>query len=337
MAQQKRFGPRWLAALLCFVGLAAHAQTDYSAYGVADFSYGRFEPSGLYREYRVNSNSLTASFAGVNLKHGLENGLTPGITLETFVRFQTLQTGRSDRDPLLSRNAFVSLNHRDYGLLRVGRLQTSLFNITSRFNALQNSVGFSPAVRHIFASGNLEGVQGDFYWNRAVGYTSPTLSGITADLMYSQGNQDEHGDQASASVVMSRGLLAMSLATQRVHFNDGIADPTDESTWQLGAAYNFGVSRAFGQFTQTRDKGLDVNSKTMTGGVSIPVRSGSVLVQVASTKATGPAVDRKHTSFSAAYVYEYDSVTDVYLIGMDDRVVGQTQGQSAAIGVRYRF
>jgi hypothetical protein len=36
-------------------------------------------------------------------------------------------------------------------------------------------------------------------------------------------------------------------------------------------------------------------------------------------------------------VYPYDSVIDLYVIGMDDRVRGQTRGVSAAVGVRYRF
>ena len=43
---------KWVRGLLAAFGLlgvasAAHAQLDYSAYGVADFSYGRFEPSGF--------------------------------------------------------------------------------------------------------------------------------------------------------------------------------------------------------------------------------------------------------------------------------------------------
>ena len=131
----------------------AQAQLDHSFYGVADLSWGRFEPSGLYRQHRFNSNSLTASFIGATGSYGFENGVTAGVTLETFYRFQDLRTGRNDHDPLLSRNAFVSLTHRDWGQVRAGRLQTLLFNTTARFNALGNSVGCSPAVRHLFAAG----------------------------------------------------------------------------------------------------------------------------------------------------------------------------------------
>ena len=324
------------AALLFSVTLNASAETNYSYYGVLDVSYGRFEPSGFYRVNRFNSNSMTASFVGVNVNHPFENGWTPGVTLETFFRVEDFKSGRRDSDPLLSRKAFVSLAS-EYGTLNVGRLQTFLFDTTTRFNALGNSVAFSPAVRHIFASGNLEGVQGDFYWNRAVSYVSPTWEGVTANLMYGEGPSDRRGDLAGTSIVVSRGLFAAALSAQRVYINDGIKDPTLESTWQLGSTYNFGFARVFGQYTQTNDEGLDVTSKISSAGVAVPLGPGTVQLQAAYTTVFGPAVDRKHTSVSAAYLYPYDSLTDLYIVGMDDRVRGQTKGISVAAGVRLRF
>ncbi|CAN5909060.1 porin [soil metagenome] len=325
-----------LAGTALFAATAAQAQTDYSAYGVIDFSYGRFETSGALPENRFNSNSMTASFVGVNLKRGFDDGWTPGITLESFVRFQDFQGGRRDSDPFLSRKAFVSLAS-NYGTISIGRLQTLLFDATTRFNALGNSVSFSPALRHVFLSGNLEGVQGDFYWNRAVGYASPNWEGVTVNVMYGQGPNAQRGDYGGATVIYSKGLFAAEVSVQRVHVNDGFTDPTIESTWQLGATYNFGWARAFGLYTQTRDRGLDVRSKLTSAGVTVPLGPGTVQAQAGYTTAVGPAVDRKHTTVSAAYVYPYDSVTDIYLVGMDDRVRGQTKGGSVAFGVRWRF
>ena len=324
------------ASLLLANAPGANAEANYSYYGVLDVSYGRFEPSGFYRVHRFNSNSMTASFAGVNANYAFENGFTPGITLETFFRVEDFRTGRRDSDPLLSRRAFVSLGSK-YGTLNAGRLQTFLFDTTTRFNALGNSVAFSPAVRHIFASGNLEGVQGDFFWNRAVSYISPTWEGVTASVMYGEGPAERRGNLAGTSIVVSRGLFAAALSAQRVHVDDGINDPTAESTWQLGSTYNFGFARVFGQYTLTNDQGLDVRSKIASAGVAVPLGPGTVQVQAASTTTAGPAVDRKHTTVSAAYVYPYDSLTDFYIVGMDDRVSGQTIGISIATGVRLRF
>lgn len=324
------------AVALFFVVLAAHAQTDYRVYGVLDFSYGRFEPSGLVPEHRFNSNSLTASFVGAEVKHGLEGGWTPGITLESFVRFQDFKGGRRDDDPLFSRNAFASLA-TPYGTMRVGRLQTFLFDTTARFNALGNSVVFSPAMRHVFTSGNLDGVQGDFYWDRAVSYVSPSVQGVTTSLMYGQGPSERRGDYSAASAVFSRGLFAAALSWQRVHVNDGIEDPTIESTWQLGATYNFGFARLFGLYTQTQDRGLEVRSRISSVGAAVPVGPGTVELQGGYTTATGPAVDRRHTSVAAAYVYAYNSLTDLYVVGIEDRVRLQTRGRSLAAGIRFRF
>lgn len=328
---------RAAATLLLALGAgAAQAQLDYSAYGVLDLSYGRFEPSGLVREHRFNSNSLTASFVGVEAKYGLDGGFTPGINLETFLRFQDGATGRTSADPLFSRKAFASLAS-PYGTLNVGRLQTLLFDTTTRFNALGNSTGFSPAIRHVFLSGNLEGVQGDFYWNKAASYISPNLEGVTASVMYALRATKQDGDLLGTSVVYSRGLFAAAVSAQRVHFNNGIDDRTQETTWQLGATYNFGWARVFGLYTTMDDDGLDVRSRLASAGVAVPAGPGTVALQAGVAKATGPAVDRKHTTISAAYIYPFNSVTDIYVIGMDDRVRGQTKGNSIAGGVRFRF
>ena len=336
MNQRTLIGFASTAFALLLTATSAQAQVDYSVYGVADFSYGRFEPSGLYRVHRFNSNTLTASFLGVNLKQGFDGGWTPGITLETFVRFQDLKTGRRESDPLLSRNAFVSLGS-NYGNLRVGRLQTYLFDTTNRFNALGNAIAVSPAIRHLFASGTLEGVQGDFYWNRAIGYTSPNWEGVTMNAMFAKGSREFDGNYAGGNLIYSRGLLAVALSTQSVRVDDGIHDPTDEAAWQLGATYNFGIARVFGLYTTTNDHGLEVRSKIASVGVAVPLGPGTVLAQTAFTKATGLAVDRRHTSTSGGYVYPYNSLTDIYAVGMNDRVVGQTRGLTYAAGVRLRF
>jgi predicted porin len=325
------------AALLCGAASAAHAQFDYSLYGVADLSYGRFENSGFERRHRFNSNSLTATHVGVAASYGFENGWTPGITLEAFFRFQDTKFGRNDDDPPFSRNAFVSLTHRDYGTLRAGRLQSLLFNTTTRFNALGNSVGFSPAVRHLFTVGNLIGVQGDFYWNQAVGYTTPNYDGITGSVIVARGEQDNPGHLFAGNVIVAKGVLAGSLSVQRVDIDDGIADPTLEDTWQLGASYNLGLATLFGQYTHTRDRGLAVRSDIFSVGASVPLGPGTVQAQIATSKADGTAVSRKQTTTSAAYVYGFNSLTDVYVVASDDRVRGQTRGISAAFGVRYKF
>lgn len=333
--KQRIIGAAWLIAALA-ASCAAQAQAEFTYNGVADFSYGRFEPSGLYREHRFNSNSLTASFIGGTAKYGFGNGLTLGVTAETFVRFQDGDIGRRDDDPYLSRNAFV-FAATPLGQLRVGRLQTFLFETNARFNALGNSIAFSPAVRHLFAAGNLQGVQRDFYWNRSVSYTTPNVGGLTAGLMYAQGESNDRGDQAGVNLVFSRGLFAVAASAQEVQVNDGLRDPIDERAWQVGASYNFGLARVFLQYGGTDDDGLEVRSRLASAGVAVPLGPGTAVLQGGYTTAEGPAVDRRHTSISGGYLYAYDSVTDIYLLAMDDRVRGQTRGVSAAVGLRKRF
>ena len=327
-----------LSALLFLLSFAARAQFDYAAFGTLDLSYGRFENSGDQPRFRYNSNSLSASFVGVKSSYGFDNGLTAGINLETFLRFQDLDYGRNDEDPFLSRNNFLSLQHNDYGLVRVGRLQTYLFETSTRFNAFGNSTGFSPALRQIFLSGNIESIDGDFYWDRAVSYSTPRFeNGIQGSVMYALDSGKTRGDYWGGSLVYSRGVFAMAVSAQNVHVNNGIDDKVDETTLQLGAAYNFGVAKLFGQYTHMDDKGNDVKSRLATAGVSVPLGPGTVLAQIARSTSKGPAIDRKHTTTSLGYVYNYDGLADFYVLAMDDRVRDQTRGLSYAAGVRYLF
>lgn len=336
MKKMSGFLHAWLLCALLLLSGSARAQFDYDLHGVLDLSYGAFGQSGLARDVRFNSNSLSPSFVGVTGSYGFDGGWTVLAVAETFLRFQDFKTGRRDSDPLLSRNAFVAVRNNDYGTLRFGRLQTLLFDTTNRFNALGNS-GLSPAIRHLFLNGNLQGVEGDFYWDNALGYTSPNLEGVTFSLMQAAQKKDERGSYQGASVVWSIGLLAVEFAAQNVHIKDGIKDPTKETTWQLGSSYNFGFAKVFALYSQIQDRGLDVDGKLASAGVTLPLGPGSVLLQVGSSTAQGPAVDRKQTTISSAYVYAYDSDTDLYVIGMDDRIRGQGSGQSVAVGVKLKF
>jgi len=327
-----------LAALLFLLSFAARAQLDYAAFGTLDLSYGRFENSGDQPRFRYNSNSLSASFVGVKGSYGFDNGITVGVNLETFLRFEDLDYGRNENDPFLSRNNFLSLQHNDYGLLRVGRMQTYLFETSTRFNAFGNSTGFSPSLRQIFLRGNLESIDGDFYWDRAVSYSTPRFeNGIQGSVMYALDSGKTRGDYVGGSLVFSRGVFAMAVSAQNVHINNGIDDKVDELTLQLGGAYNFGVAKLFGQYTHIDDKGNDTKTHLATTGVSVPLGPGIVLAQIARSTSKGPAVDRKHTTTSLGYVYNYEALLDIYLLGMDDRVSGQTRGLSYAAGVRYQF
>lgn len=338
MIRQRTRASAAAGLLAAFGAGAVHAQADGSYYGVIDFSYGEFQPAGTEREHRYASNSMTASFAGVTGKYTFENGLAPGITLETFLRLEDLKTGRNDDDPLFSRNAFVSLGS-PWGLWRAGRVQTPLFETVTRFNALGNSVFFSPAVRHVFASGGLDGVQGDFYWDRAVSYTLPRFeeSSAAGTLTYARGPGDLLGDYWGVNGSYAFGLLSLAAAAQKITVDDGYRDGLDETAWMLNASYSFGLFKAFGQFGGTSDHTLEVRTRTGSAGLSVPVRDFTLLGQMAQTRSEGAAVDRKHTTFSGALLWSYDSQTELYIVGMEDRVRRQDKGRSVAVGVRTRF
>lgn len=332
----------WPALLLV---LPAHAQVAGSVYGIIDFSYGRFETSGTVHRDRFNSNSLSTSFIGGQVSDTLDGGWKPSLLVEAFLRFQDFELGRTQRDPDLSRNAFAALDS-PYGTVRAGRQQTLLFEAASRFNAFGNSTVFSPPLHQLFASGHLESVSGDFYWNRALSYRTPDFDGASLAVMGAAGPAGRNGDPliaeqdanlASVALNYNHGLWAISLSGQRVANDPPFTTAISQSTVLLGGIYDFGWARAYAQTGQTADAVPGVTSQLVSAGVAIPLWEGSLLLQGAQTHSTGLAVDRKHSSMSAGYLYNFDSLTDIYLLGMDDRINRQTQGYSLAGGVRYRF
>jgi hypothetical protein len=155
-----------LAALLFLLSFAARAQLDYAAFGTLDLSYGRFENSGdqprlpLQQQLAVGELRRRQGKLRVRQRHHRRRqprDLPP-------LRGPRLRPQRERPLPLAQQLPLAAAQR--LGLLRVGRLQTYLFETSTRFNAFGNSTGFSPSLRQIFLSGNLESIDGDFYWDR---------------------------------------------------------------------------------------------------------------------------------------------------------------------------
>lgn len=330
-----------LAWTMLVVGLGTpppvQAQLTLNLYGLLDASVGRFQASGGLVDNAVRSGQMATSRFGISGRELLDEGWSVGFTLESFLRLNTGQQGRNDLDPFWSREASVSIANPRYGTLKVGRFSTPLFEATGRFNAFGPSPGFSPALRHTFLSGPLGGVQGDLYWDRAIGWTSPNWEGLTVKVVHA--GEDRIGRHANTglSLVYARGLATVALNLQRTRHDERQPLGTDERVWQLAAVYNAGLGKLLAQYTRTDDRSFDVKSRIVSVGALVPLGAGNVMLQFAQTIAEGPAIDRKHQAVSLGYDYDLSKQTDVYAVLMRDQVRRQATGLTLATGVRTRF
>ena len=328
------------AAALCGTG-AAQAQTA-QIYGLADLSVGSFKDSGGRRTAQVASGRMATSFLGFRATEDLGGGLQAVAVMEHFMRMDTGEAGRFAGDTFWSRNVNVGVRG-DFGYLRLGRMSTPLFINTLSFNPFVDSFGFSPAIRTTY-QGGIGKVAGDSGWNNAVAYGSPRFGGVSVNLQVAAGEGSGEGPNVGGSLQYADGPLAVGLAAQRVQtaFARG-----DETAWQLGASYDFGVVKAFGQVGRiqegetfvgaARAPGYDTRDRLLQAGVSVPVTAtGKVLASYGEAKTSGSR-DSKRSFTSLAYDHHLSKRTDVYAVVMFDKLQGQDRAATTALGIRHNY
>jgi predicted porin len=323
-----------LAALLALSAVgAAQAQSSVTTYGLIDMSFGSNKVPGGITQTTVDSGKLTTSYFGFRGGEDLGGGLSAVFKLEQFLRADTGDQGRFTGDAMWSRNAYVGLSSKDYGTLTLGRNTTPLFVATLAFNAFGDSFGYSPSIRHYFTSGT---VTGDSGWSDSVLYNSPSLGGfkfgLAAATKESAGGTSNGGNW-SVDLGYSGGPLAATLVVQDVK-KDGATPQPDTRTVQFGSSYDFGVAKAFLQVGKVDNQTTGMTWHLTDVGARVPVGAGAVLAQWGRlSPETGP----ERNTLSLGYSHSLSKRTELYAVGMRDKLDGLTTGHSYSVGVRHRF
>jgi predicted porin len=311
-----------LAALASVAG-AAQAQSSVNAYGLLDVSAGQFQAAGATKNKAVQSGNMSTSYFGFKGTEDLGGGLSARFAIESFLRLDSGSAGRFNGDAFWARNANVGLAG-GFGSLTVGRNTTSLFVSTLIFNAFGDSFGFSPSIRHYFTSGT---VTGDTGWNQSASYTTPNFGGLTAQVQVAGNDGSTFGRKTGGNLLYFGGPLAATVAYQ--HVKAGTAEGT--TTWQLGASYDFGLAKLYGQYGKLKNDSTLVDYKLAEAGVAVPLGHGKVLFEY------GRLSEQGRKTATLGYDHDLSKRTDVYAVYMNDRKTGVDSGSSFAVGVRHRF
>ena len=317
-----------LSALALAAATTASAQSSVQLYGLIDVSAGQFETAGGTRTKAVANGNMTTSHIGFKGSEDLGGGLSARFQIESFLRADTGEAGRFGADTFWARNAFVGLAG-SYGGLYLGRVTTTLFVSTLLFNPFGDSFGFSPSIRHYFGGG-VGVTTGDTGWSDAISYASPKFAGLsfTGQVAAGEGNG---GRNVGGNLLYSGGAFAASAAYQQVEKGRSVADTT---TWQLGAAYDFGVAKLFGQYGRVANDTSGVDHTLTELGTSVPVGDGKLLLawgrQASDTDIT-------RTTTSLGYDHNLSKRTDLYAVYMNDKRTGVDSGNTLAVGMRHRF
>jgi predicted porin len=325
-----RLRPVTAALALLALGGTASAQSSVTLYGLFDVSASVSRAPGGSSMNSVDSGKMTTSYLGLRGSEDLGGGLSALFKLEHFLRADTGEAARSGTDPFWSRTAHVGLSGAQWGTLTLGRNTTPLFVATLAYNAFGDSFGYSPSIRHYFTSGTTTGDSG---WSDSFVYSSPRFGGVSVGLSGSLG-EGSNGRNWGANVSYAGGPVGASLVYQEVK-KDGTAAIADTRTSQLGLSYDFSVVKAFGQYGYVHNLTTTRSYHIAGLGARVPVTTaGAVLAQWGRIT---PDSGARRNTLSLGYDHNLSKRTDVYLVGMRDKVENLSTGLSVSVGVRHRF
>jgi predicted porin len=349
-----------LLALLPFASGACLAQSSVQMYGVADVGATARQLSGATRTKELQNGAMTTSHFGLRGQESLGGGYSGLFALESFLRADSGEVGRSGADPFWGRNAWVGMA-TPFGTVRLGRQSTPAFVMGVRTNAFGSASGVGPYMMHTHVASVTQPMltgQGtsDAAWNNSVGYTSPSWSGLSFSAMVAAGEGSTGGRRWTAASTYAAGPLVVGLAVERLS-SMALAwgAPTaalataarplftgrDAQSVHLGASYNFGSFKAFAQGFKSQIEnvaGSKIELATTNFGATMPVGQGELLLSWARTdkeQTSAAKIERNTVSFG--YDHRLTKRTDVYVVLVHDKVSILAKGQSAVLGVRHAF
>lgn len=334
------------AAGLLLASASANAQPDVNVdfYGLLDVFAGTTK-SGANddRKYVVDSGGMTTSFLGLKATVDAGYGLTAIASVEMFYRPDTAAQGRYDGDTFFARSAYLGLASKEYGSVKLGRNTNPYFLSTILFNPFGDSFVFAPAVLHSFTGGLL----GDSGWSNSLVYSTPKIGGFSGSFAYAAGERgsESHANKVGGNVFYNAGKFAATVAAQhvdrRAHETAAGTPDDDQDSLMIGASYDFGVAKLFGQYQMMNDDyaaGGKLDRDTYLVGVSVPVGKGSILASYGRTEREG-AVDSERNTYALGYTHQMTKALDLYVayVWDEDDLYADDTADTFGVGGRYRF
>jgi predicted porin len=351
------------AALLALVG-AAQAQSSVKLYGYLEADFGSYKPVGGKSVTKVQSGDMMTSFIGFSGVEDLGGGLKAEFMLESFVGNDTGAYIQNQAGQFWSRASWVGLSG-GFGKVILGQYDNALFTSGLLYNPFGSSMTFSPTMRHFYDLGSTTRStpgtyalsQGDTGWVNSITYETPVFGGFAASLQFSpKEGTNTPTDKYSNSYTVSASYNNGPLSAMAVYVDGGkspkVAPTASASPYimpfraaNVGASYDFGMVKAFGQYTQFKyysDNlfGGDVNkAKVWQLGVSAPVTaSGTVMASYGQSKYQVVGDDDSTSKIlSLGYDHALSKRTSVFAAYSNEKLTDEKSGRALAVGVKHSF
>jgi len=324
-------------AALAVAGIAS-AQSSVTLFGVLDAGVSYYDaktnlPNGStvkQSQWAQTSSGYNSSRLGFRGNEDLGGGLAASFWLEAGLNNDTGAagggagiSGTTTATVLFNRRSTVSLSG-GFGEVRIGRDYTPTFWNDTVFDPFgTNGVG----TNQITAAhpGDLNYVRS----SNTVGYFLPTnLGGFYGQVQYGLAEQvkvtgvnvSSGGRSAAGRFGYANGPVDVALAYGQSTVNDVVGVSNSKvKTANLGASYDFGVIKAFGEYSQVKTDGvtypLPSTSTKLNGyllGLTAPVGPGLIRASFSSDKLSIAGPNPKANKFALGYVHNLSKRTALY-------------------------
>ncbi|PCE33675.1 porin [Burkholderia ubonensis] len=349
-------------ALLGAAG-AAQAQSSVTLYGVVDTSIAWVHGNNgqANNSWQMLSGNLSGSRWGLKGSEDLGGGLKTIFQLENGFDVGTGALNQGGR--MFGRQAYVGLEHAQYGTLTLGRQYDPSVDLVQAVTA-DNYYGA------FFATpGDVDNNDNSIRVNNAIKYTSPVFSGLQFEGMYALSGlagQPGTGQSWSAGLAYNNGPFGIAASFLRVqNSNDRTITAKGTGGWnsptatgigvennpilgmyatarsaniaQVAGQYGigpvtFGLGYSFAQYKPDTLSSFTSQEKFNTGRAFVNYQASPALLLglgYAYTKASGDT-DAKYHQVSLGADYSLSKRTDLYLLGAYQHASGK---QRFAAGV----
>jgi predicted porin len=329
-------------AVAGLVSAPAFAQSNVTIYGLVDVGVtyrSDNATAGVGSKTSIDSGQANGNRLGFRGTEDLGNGLKAGFVLEQGF-FVDQGTGRGDG--AFSRQSYVSLGG-GFGTVALGRQYTFQDNLKGMFDPFGN--GTIGQVGNTYSA--------DARYNNMVAYVSPSFSGLTVKLGYSNAtgnNGSSAGNPATAgstsatneapgnvgdvraymiSPVYNNGPLAIGLSYMEKEAND-VPGSAETKAWDVALSYNFGMVKLSGMIGNTDTDGGQDRDQYMVG-LTAPVGSaGAVLASYNYAENNNAAGDPNARQWALGYTHSLSKRTGLYAVYAD--ISNKDGGLGASLG-----
>ena len=226
-------------------------------YGVVDLFFGSFT-GGANTVKSMGDGGLAASRIGFRGNEDLGGGMVAEYQLEssTFANNGTV-VGTATSVTLWDRQIFVGVTS-PMGRVRMGRQYSPHFIALASADPFGANSVFSPLGVMFGRDGQTNLVPFPVRLNSMVGYTSPNISGFTAEVAYAPGESavasTSSGEGMSMALSYRKGPAFVAFAASRMRGGSAaapVANPSTNNFYSLSGSYKLGSITAYGIWAQS--------------------------------------------------------------------------------------